>query len=68
MMSIKLLSTENIDEGLIENERPRDPWSLLGYNLHNPLESTIHHSTERTNHNQVMDCKGRMTIQNPGGW
>lgn len=39
MMSIKLLSIENIDEGLIENERPRNPWLFLGYNHHNPLET-----------------------------
>lgn len=39
MMNIKLLSIENIDEGLIMNERTRDPWPFLGYNLHNPLET-----------------------------
>lgn len=33
MMSIKLLSIGNMDEGLIENERPTDPWPFLGYNL-----------------------------------
>lgn len=39
MTSTRLLFTENTDEGLIENERPRDQCPFLGYNLHDPLET-----------------------------